>query len=65
MKAKLTSLILIVHAQRNEKKCIRARRANLVCINSPPSLCQGRSKACGQENLLEVVMGLDVMELEW
>lgn len=58
MKAKLTSLILIVPAQRNAKKYNSARRANWVCTNSPPLCCARRSEICGQENLPVVLMGL-------
>lgn len=58
MKAKLTSLILIVPAQRNAKKSNSARRANWVCINSSPLCCARGGLRCVGRRICLVVMGL-------
>lgn len=54
MKAKLTSLILIVHAQRNAKNVTAPGDQIGFAQILPPLLCWRRSKICGQETLLRV-----------
>ena len=66
MKAKLTSLILIVRAQKNPGNVAEPGGQIGFAQILPPLLCWGRSKTRGQENLpvvmeLEVVTGLEVV----